>query len=69
MPESELRNAIEHWLISLERENASVHTIKNYRVDLEQFFAYFSRNEEGPPAPESLRHHAMANLSMAATII
>jgi len=53
MPESDLRVWIDHWLASLERENSSVHTVRNYRADLEQFLAYFSRNEQGPPAPES----------------
>lgn len=37
-----LRLAIERYLASLARENASPHTLRNYAADLEQFAAYFS---------------------------
>ncbi len=52
MPETELQTWIEHWLASLARENASAHTVRNYRADLEQFSTYFSRSAQAPPVPE-----------------
>ncbi len=52
MPDSELASWIGHWLASLQRENASAHTIRNYRADLDQFLAYFSRGGQTPPKPE-----------------
>lgn len=52
MPDSELQTWIGHWLASLARENASIHTLRNYRADLEQFSAYFSRGGQRPPKPE-----------------
>jgi integrase/recombinase XerC len=48
---SELRDQIEEYLRRLARENASSHTIRNYREDLEQFLEYFSPPGEAPPLP------------------
>ena len=39
---SELAGQIEHYLADLARRNASAHTIRNYRSDLEQFLEYLS---------------------------
>ena len=51
---SELAAAIERYLGELSRENASVHTIRNYASDLEQFREYFSPPNTQPPAPASM---------------
>lgn len=53
MPEnkSALALAIERYLASLARENASEHTLRNYAADLDQFSAYFSPPESPPPEP------------------
>ena len=48
---SELSRAIERFLESLARENASPHTCLNYGSDLQQFLDYFSPPGETPPAP------------------
>lgn len=37
--------AIERYLASLARENASEHTIRNYAADLQQFASYFGERE------------------------
>lgn len=47
---SELAQYIQLYLEELKRENASVHTLRNYKLDLDQFCAYFSRDAAGPPA-------------------
>jgi integrase/recombinase XerC len=51
---SELALAIERYLGELGRENVSVHTIRNYASDLEQFLEYFSPPGTQPPAPASI---------------
>jgi integrase/recombinase XerC len=51
---SELAVAIGRYLGELGRENASVHTIRNYASDLEQFLAYFSPPEAEPPSPADI---------------
>jgi integrase/recombinase XerC len=51
---SELGVAIGRYLGELGRENASVHTIRNYASDLEQFLAYFSPPDAEPPAPAAI---------------
>ena len=51
---SELSVAIGRYLGELGRENASVHTIRNYASDLEQFLAYFSPPDADPPAPAAI---------------
>jgi integrase/recombinase XerC len=50
-PRSELARAVERFLESLARENASPHTRINYGSDLGQFVAYFSPAGQKPPAP------------------
>ena len=50
---SELAQAVDRYLASLARENASQHTIRNYRADLDQFIEYFSP-PESPPAPAQI---------------
>ncbi len=51
---SELAVAIGRYLGELGRENASVHTIRNYASDLEQFLDYFSPPGAEPPAPAAI---------------
>jgi integrase/recombinase XerC len=51
---SELAVAIGRYLSELGRENASIHTIRNYASDLEQFLAYFSPPEADPPTPAAI---------------
>jgi integrase/recombinase XerC len=46
-----LAQAIADFLERLARENASVHTIRNYEADLRQFLDYFSRGGTETPAP------------------
>lgn len=48
---SELGEAIREYLGALVRENASVHTVRNYETDLRQFEGYFTRPGLEPPAP------------------
>lgn len=49
MPEP-LETHVESFIARLERENASVHTIRNYRSDLAQFCAYFTLPGEAATA-------------------
>ena len=51
---SELEVAIHRYLASLARENASVHTLRNYTSDLEQFAEYFSPPGAAGPAPGAI---------------
>jgi integrase/recombinase XerC len=51
---SELRRQIEEYLAELALENASPHTIRNYREDLEQFLDYFSPPGTEPPHPREI---------------
>jgi integrase/recombinase XerC len=46
-----LTRAVERFLQSLARENASPHTQLNYGSDLKQFVSYFSPPGEKPPSP------------------
>ena len=48
---SELRQHIEDWLADLALRNCSEHTLRNYRLDLEAFHAYFSPPGTSPPTP------------------
>jgi integrase/recombinase XerC len=48
---SELRRQIEAYLADLALRNSSEHTLRNYRIDLEAFAAYFTPPEAEPPAP------------------
>lgn len=49
---SELRRWVDSYLAELVRIDSSVHTVRNYRTDLEQFVAYFSRGGLNPPEPK-----------------
>ena len=40
---SELGPAIDSYLAELGRQNASAHTLRNYRIDLREFLEYFSQ--------------------------
>lgn len=51
-PDPELTRWLVHWAQTLERENASVHTVRNYCTDLEQFIAYLSRPGAAPTPGE-----------------
>ncbi len=46
MPTFDLKSEIERYLTELQRRNQSVHTVRNYRTDLERFAEYFT------PAPD-----------------
>lgn len=46
---SELRPGIERYLASLALQNASPHTLRNYKADLEQFAEYFAPAGSAPP--------------------
>src|SRR5579884_322789 len=50
---SELDRQIGAFLDELRRENASLHTIRNYTSDLQQFLEYFTPPESEPPAPSA----------------
>jgi integrase/recombinase XerC len=50
----ELEDAIQRYLAELRRENASPHTLRNYRSDLREFAAYFSPPGGAPPAPAAI---------------
>lgn len=47
---SELEEWIGRYLAGLARESASVHTLRAYEADLEQFLSYFARGGLAPPA-------------------
>jgi integrase/recombinase XerC len=49
---SELRRQIEAYLADLALRNSSVHTLRNYRIDLTEFADYFSPPQTEPPAPQ-----------------
>jgi integrase/recombinase XerC len=51
---SDLANAVERYLAELGRQNASLHTIRNYTSDLAQFIEYFSPPGSGTAAPTSI---------------
>lgn len=53
---SELAGHIARYLDDLRRENASVHTVRNYGIDLEQFLAYFTPQDAAPPALGEFNH-------------
>jgi integrase/recombinase XerC len=48
---SELAAAIDRYLNELALQNASTHTLRNYRTDLNQLVEYFSPPGTEPPAP------------------
>lgn len=50
--ENELSRWLRHWVEALRRENASVHTVRNYQTDIEQFLAYLSRSRDIPQPGE-----------------
>src|SRR5439155_122475 len=50
-PMSELGPAIDSYLAELGRQNASAHTLRNYRIDLREFLEYFSPPGTQPPSP------------------
>lgn len=54
MHDSGLASWTAHWLASLQRENASAHTIRNYRADLDQFLAYLGRAGQSLPDPKEI---------------
>jgi integrase/recombinase XerC len=52
-PVKNLRGWIEKYLTYLQfQKNASPHTVRNYRSDLEQFYRYLTLTPEGKPRPE-----------------
>lgn len=53
---SELAGHIARYLDDLRRENASVHTVRNYGIDLQQFLAYFTPRDAEPPALTEFNH-------------
>jgi len=48
---SELERQIGRYLDELKRQNASPHTLRNYKIDLGRFLEYFSPPDATPPAP------------------
>lgn len=51
---SELSAAVNRYMGELRRQNASLHTIRNYAADLAQFVEYFSPPGAPPPAPHQM---------------
>jgi integrase/recombinase XerC len=51
---SELAGAIDRYLSELALQNASPHTLRNYRTDLNQLVEYFSPPGTEPPVPNKL---------------
>ena len=51
---SSLTGAIERYLGELAIQNASAHTLRNYKTDLDQLVEYFSPPNETAPAPDRL---------------
>jgi integrase/recombinase XerC len=49
-----LERWIESYLEERRRENVSVHTLRNYGIDLRQFLEYFTPVDGDPPVPEAL---------------
>ena len=56
---SELNAAIARYLAELHRQNASVHTIRNYASDLAQLLEYFSPPGGTPPALAEIKASAL----------
>jgi integrase/recombinase XerC len=46
-----LAHQIEHYLAELTRRNASIHTIRNYRSDLDAFLEYLTPDSKTHPPP------------------
>ena len=55
----ELSEQIDRFLAELERRSMSVHTLRAYRSDLEQFLAYLSPADAEPPVPAAIDILAM----------
>jgi len=53
-PMSELAQAVDRYLASLTRENASPHTLRNYSTDLAQFVEYFTPPDSDSAAPQQI---------------
>jgi integrase/recombinase XerC len=53
---SDLAHQIGRYLDELRRQNASVHTVRNYGIDLAQFLDYFSPQDSAPPAVTEFNH-------------
>lgn len=53
MPDS-LAARVREYVEQLKRENASKHTIRNYKADLQQFLAYFTPPDGEAPAPAEI---------------
>ena len=53
MPEP-LPLLVDHYIVSLERENASAHTIRNYGIDLREWVAFLTPRDAEPPPVESI---------------
>ena len=49
---SELKQGIENYLGELVLRNSSEHTLRNYRLDLEEFLQYFTPPGSEPPKPK-----------------
>ncbi len=49
-----LREQMDRYLEELKRSNSSVHTLRNYGLDLDQFHAYFTLENGTTPAVEDL---------------
>jgi integrase/recombinase XerC len=52
--ESDFAAGIERYLAELALQNASEHTLRNYKADLDQLVEYFSPPGERPPSPNAL---------------
>ncbi len=51
---SDFESAIERYLAELALQNASGHTLRNYKADLQQIAEYFSPPGSQPPSPNAL---------------
>src|SRR5215468_9537764 len=47
----DLRDHIRDWLADIALRNSSEHTLRNYRIDIEEFHEYFSPPGMQAPAP------------------